>query len=116
MYRSDVDVVEAVTCFWKGYYRQMHRRLSEQSGQELGERVGWVFPSRSLVHNTLLISLALKTVKWLGPGAVNPLLVDGKGGKAELIPAVRRWVVAKGRGVTLPGKDLVLFPFITSRY
>ena len=32
------------------------------------------------------------TVKWLGPGVINPLVVDGKGGKAELIPAVRRWV------------------------
>ncbi|KAJ9107838.1 hypothetical protein QFC19_002744 [Naganishia cerealis] len=44
----------------------------------------------------------IEGVKWLGVGAVNPLLVDGKGGKAELIPAVRRWVAARGRGVTLP--------------
>jgi hypothetical protein len=44
------------------------------------------------------------TVKWLGPGAINPLVVDGKGGKAELIPAVRRWVAAHGRNVTLPGE------------
>jgi DNA repair and recombination RAD54-like protein len=43
-------------------------------------------------------------VKWLGEGAINPLVVDGKGGKAELIPAVRRWVQATGRSVTLPGK------------
>jgi DNA repair and recombination RAD54-like protein len=33
---------------------------------------------------------------------VNPLVVDGKGGKAELIPAVRRWANAHGRNVTLP--------------
>lgn len=45
-------------------------------------------------------------VKWLGPGAINPLVVDGKGGKAELIPAVRRWVNAHGRSVTLPGEYL----------
>ena len=44
------------------------------------------------------------SVKWLGPGAINPLVVDGKGGKAELIPAVRRWVNAHGRNVTLPGR------------
>lgn len=41
-------------------------------------------------------------VKWLGPNAVNPLLVDGKGGRTELIPAVRRWVAANGRSITLP--------------
>jgi DNA repair and recombination RAD54-like protein len=44
----------------------------------------------------------LTVVKWLGAGAVNPLVVDGKGGKAELIPAVRRWVAAHGRNITLP--------------
>jgi hypothetical protein len=43
-------------------------------------------------------------VKWLGIGAINPLVVDGKGGKAELIPAVRRWVKSTGRSVTLPGE------------
>jgi DNA repair and recombination RAD54-like protein len=45
-----------------------------------------------------------KIVKWLGEGAINPLVVDGKGGKAELIHAVRRWVQATGRSVTLPGE------------
>jgi hypothetical protein len=49
----------------------------------------------------------LTSVKWLGPGAINPLVVDGKGGKAELIPAVRRWVNAHGRNVTLPGKRML---------
>lgn len=47
--------------------------------------------------------MLIDLVKWLGPGAINPLVVDGKGGKAELIPQVRRWVQAKGRSVTLPG-------------
>lgn len=43
-------------------------------------------------------------MKWLGPGAINPFVVDGKGGKAELVPAVRRWVNSHGRNVTLPGE------------
>lgn len=46
----------------------------------------------------------MNLVKWLGEGAINPLVVDGKGGKEALIPAVRRWVKSTGRGVTLPGK------------
>ncbi len=46
----------------------------------------------------------LPIVKWLGVGAVNPLVVDGKGGKEVLIPAVRRWVAAHGRNVTLPSE------------
>jgi DNA repair and recombination RAD54-like protein len=51
----------------------------------------------------------LTTVKWLGPGAVNALVVDGKGGKAELIPAVRRWVAAHGRNIPLPSRCLMCF-------
>lgn len=52
---------------------------------------------------------SLISVKWLGPGAINPLVVDGKGGKAELIPAVRRWVAAHGRNITLPGMPFPAF-------
>lgn len=44
------------------------------------------------------------TVKWLGKDALNPLAVDGKGGKAELLEKVARWVAARGRNVTQPGK------------
>lgn len=51
---------------------------------------------------SLVGNWANELIKWLGPGAVNPLVVDGKGGKAELIPAVRRWAAASGRSVTLP--------------
>ncbi|ODO10107.1 hypothetical protein I350_02335 [Cryptococcus amylolentus CBS 6273] len=51
---------------------------------------------------SLVGNWAAELVKWLGPGAINPMVVDGKGGKAELIPAVRRWVQAHGRNVTLP--------------
>ncbi|WVO12565.1 hypothetical protein L204_100169 [Cryptococcus depauperatus] len=51
---------------------------------------------------SLVGNWANELVKWLGTGAVNPMVVDGKGGKSELIPAVRRWVTARGRSVTLP--------------
>ncbi|ORY28461.1 putative DNA recombination and repair protein Rad54B [Naematelia encephala] len=51
---------------------------------------------------SLVGNWANELVKWLGPGAINPLVVDGKGGKAELIPQVRRWAQAHGRNVTLP--------------
>jgi hypothetical protein len=43
-------------------------------------------------------------VKWLGKDTVTPLAVDGKGGKAELLEKVARWVAASGRNITLPGK------------
>lgn len=41
--------------------------------------------------------------KWLGEGAITPLAVDGKGGKADLLAAVARWIAARGRNVTQPG-------------
>jgi DNA repair and recombination RAD54-like protein len=41
--------------------------------------------------------------KWLGKGAVVPLAVDGKGGRAELAERVMRWTAAVGRHVTQPG-------------
>jgi DNA repair and recombination RAD54-like protein len=56
---------------------------------------------------SLVGNWAAELVKWLGPGAINPMVVDGKGGKAELIPAVRRWVNAHGRNVTLPGEPVL---------
>ncbi len=43
------------------------------------------------------------SVKWLGKDTLTPLAVDGKGGKAELLEKVGRWVVARGRNVTQPG-------------
>lgn len=42
-------------------------------------------------------------VKWLGKDAISALAVDGKGGKAELLVKVGRWVEARGRNVTQPG-------------
>ncbi|KAI8461790.1 P-loop containing nucleoside triphosphate hydrolase protein [Phakopsora pachyrhizi] len=40
--------------------------------------------------------------KWLGPGAVNCLAVDGKQSKADLLTSVRQWVMATGRRVPQP--------------
>jgi hypothetical protein len=42
--------------------------------------------------------------KWLGKDTVTALAVDGKGGKAELLEKVARWVAASGRNITQPGK------------
>ncbi|KJE03308.1 DNA repair and recombination protein RAD54-like protein [Cryptococcus gattii NT-10] len=71
-------------------------KQSPIAGKPTCEKVVIACPT-SLVGNW-----ANELVKWLGSGAVNPMVVDGKGGKAELIPAVRRWVQAHGRNVTLP--------------
>ncbi|WWC70738.1 uncharacterized protein I206_104689 [Kwoniella pini CBS 10737] len=71
-------------------------KQSPIAGKPTCEKVIIACPT-SLVGNW-----ANELVKWLGPGAINPMVVDGKGGKAELIPAVRRWAQAHGRNVTLP--------------
>lgn len=42
-------------------------------------------------------------VKWLGPDAISALAIDGKGGKAEMLQRVARWVAASGRNVSQPG-------------
>ena len=42
-------------------------------------------------------------VKWLGPDAISALAIDGKGGKAEMLERVSRWVAASGRNVSQPG-------------
>lgn len=52
-------------------------------------------------------------VKWLGKDAISALAIDGKGGKAELLQKVGRWVEAKGRNVTQPGLFLSLDAFAT---
>ncbi|KAI6045738.1 DNA repair protein, SNF2 family [Pisolithus marmoratus] len=51
---------------------------------------------------SLVKNWANELVKWLGKDAVSVLAVDGKGGKAELIEKVTRWVEARGRNVTQP--------------
>lgn len=48
-------------------------------------------------------SFSSLVAKWLGKDAINSLAIDGKGGKAELLEKVARWVAAHGRNVTQPG-------------
>lgn len=73
--------------------------MSFISCQELGERVEYVpHTPRALAYTILMCLLA----KWLGQGAITPLAIDGKGGKAELLEKVARWVAARGRNVTQP--------------
>jgi DNA repair and recombination RAD54-like protein len=45
-------------------------------------------------------------VKWLGPNAICALAIDGKGGKAEMLERVARWVAASGRNVSQPGTNI----------
>ncbi|KAJ4487858.1 DNA repair protein, SNF2 family [Lentinula aciculospora] len=52
--------------------------------------------------SSLVKNWANELVKWLGADAINALAVDGKGGKAELLPKVAQWVAAGGRNVTQP--------------
>ena len=69
-------------------------------GKELGQRtwcVQLVCLDLSVSHSTL--------VKWLGPDAISALAIDGKGGKAEMLERVARWVAAGGRNVSQPGTN-----------
>ncbi|GLB34873.1 putative snf2 family protein [Lyophyllum shimeji] len=52
--------------------------------------------------SSLVKNWANELAKWLGKDAITPLAVDGKGGKAELLEKVARWVAAQGRNVTQP--------------
>ncbi|KAF8643841.1 hypothetical protein AX16_008858 [Volvariella volvacea WC 439] len=52
--------------------------------------------------SSLVKNWANELAKWLGKDAINPLAVDGKGGKAELLEKVARWVTARGRNVSQP--------------
>ncbi|KAF9246133.1 DNA repair protein, SNF2 family [Melanogaster broomeanus] len=52
--------------------------------------------------SSLVKNWANELVKWLGKDAISALAIDGKGGKAELLAKVGRWVEAKGRNVTQP--------------
>ncbi|KAG6898351.1 hypothetical protein C0992_009026 [Termitomyces sp. T32_za158] len=44
--------------------------------------------------SSLVKNWANEFVKWLGKDALNPLAIDGKGGKSELLEKVARWVAA----------------------
>ncbi|KAF9218119.1 hypothetical protein BS17DRAFT_722213, partial [Gyrodon lividus] len=48
------------------------------------------------------LGMVLPHLKWLGKDAISALAIDGKGGKAELLEKVGRWVEARGRNVTQP--------------
>lgn len=71
-------------------------------GKRLIDKCIIVCPS-SLVNNW-----ANELVKWLGPGTLSPLAVDGKksslagGGNATVADAVHGWAQAKGRNIVKP--------------
>ncbi|TCD63616.1 DNA-dependent ATPase protein rad54 [Steccherinum ochraceum] len=52
--------------------------------------------------SSLVKNWANELVKWLGKDTVAALAIDGKGGKAEMLEKVARWVAASGRNVTQP--------------
>ncbi|ETW85838.1 hypothetical protein HETIRDRAFT_414818 [Heterobasidion irregulare TC 32-1] len=52
--------------------------------------------------SSLVKNWANELTKWLGKDTIAALAVDGKGGKAELLERVARWVAAGGRNVTQP--------------
>jgi DNA repair and recombination RAD54-like protein len=76
--------------------------LVKNWGNELGPSILFLIGSQP--STMLTVRFGFPTlVKWLGDGVINPLSVDGKGGKETLIPNVRRWVAAHGRNVTQQG-------------
>ncbi|KAI0928410.1 DNA repair protein rhp54 [Taiwanofungus camphoratus] len=52
--------------------------------------------------SSLVKNWANELVKWLGKDAISALAIDGKGGKAEMLEKVARWVAAGGRNVSQP--------------
>ncbi|KAI5119733.1 hypothetical protein M0805_008663 [Coniferiporia weirii] len=52
--------------------------------------------------SSLVKNWSNELTKWLGTDAPGSLAIDGKGGKADLIERVNRWVAASGRTVTQP--------------
>ena len=76
--------------------------LVKNWAKELGASSGWALCTLRTVVSADHRSRPL-AVKWLGEGVINPMVVDGKGGKTILIPNVRRWVAAKGRQITQQG-------------
>ena len=95
-------------------------KQSPHAGKPTVEKSIIACPS-SLVKNwanelgTLLLHASKMAVdyllaKWLGKDTITALAVDGKGGKAELLEKVARWVAASGRNVTQPGKLAMRHP------
>ncbi|KAL1947897.1 hypothetical protein VTO73DRAFT_13621 [Trametes versicolor] len=52
--------------------------------------------------SSLVKNWANELVKWLGKDAISALAIDGKGGKAEMLEKVARWVASCGRNVSQP--------------
>ncbi|KAI0709235.1 DNA repair protein, SNF2 family [Earliella scabrosa] len=52
--------------------------------------------------SSLVKNWANELVKWLGKDAISALAIDGKGGKAEMLERVARWIAACGRNVSQP--------------
>ncbi|KIP08757.1 hypothetical protein PHLGIDRAFT_363714 [Phlebiopsis gigantea 11061_1 CR5-6] len=52
--------------------------------------------------SSLVKNWANELVKWLGKDAISALAIDGKGGKADMLEKVGRWVAAGGRNVSQP--------------
>jgi len=67
----------------------------------------WANEMGMLITCLFTVSADRGIVKWLGKDTVSVLAIDGKGGKAELIEKVNRWVEARGRNVTQPGLCLL---------
>ncbi|EDO17788.1 hypothetical protein Kpol_541p31 [Vanderwaltozyma polyspora DSM 70294] len=71
-------------------------------GKSLIDKCIIVCPS-SLVNNW-----ANELIKWLGPGTLSPLAIDGKkssitnGGNATVAHAIKSWAQAKGRNIVKP--------------
>ncbi|EMD38006.1 DNA repair protein SNF2 family [Gelatoporia subvermispora B] len=51
---------------------------------------------------SLVKNWANELAKWLGKDTISALAIDGKGGKAEMLERVARWVAASGRNVSQP--------------
>lgn len=71
-------------------------KQSEDAGKSTIQKCIIACPS-SLVRNW-----ADELVKWLGPDAITPFVVDGKASKEELTMQMRQWASATGRAVTRP--------------
>ncbi|GAA99204.1 uncharacterized protein L969DRAFT_86415 [Mixia osmundae IAM 14324] len=71
-------------------------KQSPKAGKGTIEKAIVVCPA-SLVRNW-----ANEFVKWLGPGTINPLAIDGSMPKPDLMAALRQWVSAHGRAICQP--------------
>ena len=78
-------------------------RVWSRTGLTSLVRTAWAFATFPPVSHRAL-------VKWLGPDAISALAIDGKGGKAEMLQRVARWVAASGRNVSQPGTTTQFLP------